>query len=127
MLTTKSLAFVLALSMFLFVIELVRREKLTFKYAVGWLTACLIAILSVVFDPILYKISSWLGFQLTSNFIFFGILSVFVFLGLVMTIFLCQQDNRNRIMAQKIALLELEIHKLQSKSQKPSKDSHGHG
>src|SRR3989338_5720905 len=127
MLTTKSLAFVLALSMFLFVIELVRREKLTFKYAVGWLTACLIAILSVVFDPILYKISSWLGFQLTSNFIFFGILSVFVFLGLVMTIFLCQQDNRNRIMAQKIALLELEIHKLQSRSPRSSKESHGNG
>mgnify|MGYP001615305596 CR=1 FL=1 len=127
MLTTKFLAFLLALFLFLLVIELVRREKLTFKYAVGWLTACLIAIIAVVFDQALYTISSWCGFELTSNFIFFGILSVSVFLGLVMTIFLCQQDNRNRVMAQKIALLELEIHKLQGKSPKPSKESHGNG
>lgn len=127
MLTTKSLAFVLAFCMFLFVIELVRREKLTFKYAVGWLGICLIAILAVVFDQVLHQISGWFGFQLTSNFIFFGILSVFVFLGLVMTIFLCQQDNRNRIMAQKIALLELEIRKLQSKSHQHPEKSHGNG
>lgn len=127
MLTTKSLALVLALFMFLLVIELVRREKLTFKYAVGWLTACLSAILAVMFDQVLYKISSWFGFQLTSNFIFFGILSVFVFLGLVMTVFLCQQDNRNRIMAQRIALLELEIRKLQGKPSQLPKESHGNG
>jgi hypothetical protein len=38
-----------------------------------------------------------------------------VFLSLVLTVFLCQQNSRNDIMAQKIALLEFEIKQLKQK------------
>ena len=118
MLTIKILVFAVSLVLFLMVIELFRREKLTFKYAVGWLSASLFAIAAVVFDHWLAKISNWFGFQLTSNFIFFGLLCVFAFLGLVMTVFLCQQDNRNHTMAQKIALLEFELKKFKDELRK---------
>ena len=118
MITIRVLAFVLSFILFMVVIELVRREKLTFKYAVGWLAASLAGMCSVIFDDVLYGISKWLGFQVASNFIFFGLISIFIFLGLVMTIFLCQQDNRNHTMAQKIALLELELKRLRERLHK---------
>ena len=111
----KALTFFLALGMLLLVIELIRREKLTFKYAFGWMFVAVLAIVLVVFDRILLQIADFLGFELASNFIFFTLISVFVFLSLLMTVFLCQQGVRNETMAQKIGMMELEIEKLKKK------------
>lgn len=112
----KVLAFGLSVLIFLLVVELVRREKLTFKYALGWLMATFLAVFFSVFDKVLFKISTLFGFELPSNFIFFIMIGIFVLLSLLLTVFLCQQNSRNDKMAQKIALLEFEIKKLQDKS-----------
>ncbi len=115
----KLLTIVLAVLLLLFVIELVRREKLTFKYAFGWILISIAAIFLAVFDNILTHLAKTLGFELASNFIFFTLLSIFIFLTLVMTIFLCQQNNRNDKMAQKIGALEFELDELKKKSAGP--------
>ncbi len=94
---------------FLISIELMRREKLTFKYAFGWILISAMAMFFVVFDQLLFGLSRWIGFALASNFIFFVLLFCFVILSLFLTVFLCQQDIRNEIMAQKIGILEMEI------------------
>ena len=44
--------------------------------------------------------------------IFFALLCTFVVLGLLLTVFLCQQNNRNDKMAKKIGILELELREL---------------
>ena len=103
------IAFVVALAIFLFVIDLVRRRRLTFKYAMAWLVVSAAAIFFSVFYRLLFACASWLGFELPSNFIFFALSGVFVILSLLLTVFLCQQNSRNDIMAQKIALLEFEL------------------
>ena len=113
--STKLTTVTLLLLLLIFVIELVRREKLTFKYAAGWLLILLIGLFFAVFERCLFAISRWLGFQLPSNFIFFGLLGSFVFLSLLLTIFLCQQNDRNDTIAQKIAMLEYELKKLKGK------------
>ena len=115
MIQAKTLSIILSVVILGVVIELVRREKLTFKYAAGWLLISLAAIFLSVFDEVLFAISRLLGFTLPSNFIFFTLLGIFVFLSLLLTTFLCQQNNRNDIMAQKIALLESELSKLKEK------------
>ncbi len=112
----KLLTIILALCMFLVVIELTRREKINFKYAFGWIGVSVLAIVLTVFDHLLVHLAHFLGFELASNFIFFTLLSVFIFLSLMMTVFLCQQDERNDKMAQKIGMLELEIHQLKEKT-----------
>ena len=102
------------------VLELIRREKLTFKYAFAWLGVGTLAVVLVVFDQVLFKLAHYLGFELTSNFVFFTVLATFVFLGLLLTIFLCQQNSRNDVMAQRIALLEFEIEQLKKYNEKES-------
>jgi hypothetical protein len=110
--TTKSLAILLAVLGLVFIVELVRRERLTFKYASTWMMIFLAAAFFAVFDNLLQAIATFFGFELTSNFVFFAILSGFVFLSLLLTIFLCQQNDRNDKMAQKIGLLEHDIEKI---------------
>jgi len=111
----KLIANVFAVIVLIGVIELVREEKLTFKYAAGWLVGALVAIGLAVFDGCVASLSSMLGFELPSNFIFFSALCGFVFLSLLLTIFLCQQNKRNDRMAQKLGFLEAEIRGLKNK------------
>ncbi len=104
------------------VIELVRREKLTFKYALSWLVISVAALFFAVFDHLLFRIADTLGFELPSNFIFFSLLVFFVFLSLFLTIFLCEQNNRNDTIAQKIGILEFEIERLNKLVEDSQKD-----
>jgi len=113
--TIKILSFALAFSILILVIELVREEKLTFKYAFSWIIVSLIAIIFTIFDNLLFKLAKFFGFELASNFIFFSLLAIFVFLSLLITVFLCQQNNRSDKMAQKISILELELDELKKK------------
>ena len=106
-----ALAVVVSLLIFIFVVDLVRRHKLTFKYALAWLSCAALAVFFAVFHKIIFRISAFLGFEVPSNFIFFTLFFVFICLGLLLTVFLCQQNSRNDQMAQKIALLEFEIKK----------------
>ncbi len=108
----KVLSVFLALVLFVFIVELVRREKLTFKYAAGWILVSLAGLLLSVFDGFLHAVSRVFGFELLSNFIFFAMICVFVFLSLLLTILLCQQNSRNDRMAQKIGLLENKLEKI---------------
>ena len=108
----KILAIIVSAAVLSTVIELVRREKLTFKYAFGWMVISGVGLFFAVFDQLLFKVAYAWGFQLPSNFIFFMLLVFFVFLSLFLTIFLCQQNNRNDTIAQKIGILEFEIQRL---------------
>jgi len=111
----KILALGLSLAILLFVIELVRREKLSFKYAFIWLFVSGLGVVFSVFSQWLFSLSKLLGFELPSNFIFFGLFSVFVFVTLLLTVFLCQQNRRNDRMAQKIGMLEEEMRQMKDK------------
>lgn len=105
-----------ALGILLTVLELIRKEKLTFKYGFGWIFVSVLAVFFAIFDQLLFSIAYALGFQLPSNFIFFVLIGVFVVLSLVMTIFLCQQNNRNDTMAQKIGIIEFELKQLKKEA-----------
>lgn len=109
------LAVAISFSIFLFVLDLVRRRRLTFKYALAWLFVSGAAVFFSFFKQFLFWCASFLGFELPSNFIFFALLCVFVFLSLLLTVFLCQQNERNDAMAQKIAILESDIKEIKSK------------
>ena len=102
----KILSLILSVAMLIFIIELSRREKLTFKYAAGWIIASLAAIFFTIFNRLLFKLAAWFGFKLPSNFIFFVCFFAFVILTLLLTLFLCQQNKRNDLIAQKRANMD---------------------
>jgi len=113
---TKFLAISISFFILVFVVDLIRREKMTFKYAVSWIVVSLMAFLLSIFDSVLGSLSAFFGFALASNFIFFILLAIFVFMSLLMSIFLCQQNKRNDMMAQKIGSLEFKIEQMEKNS-----------
>ena len=119
MISVKFLTIGLSFLIFLLIVELIRREKLTFKYAFGWLFVSFFGFVLTIFDDVLFKIARFFGFELTSNFIFFAILSVFIFLALLMSVFLCQQSTRNDRIVQKLGLLQTEVDRLKKELEKP--------
>ena len=113
--TTKTLAGILSVVVLLLIVELIRREKLTFKYAFGWLVIAGAGIFFSFSQTLIYQMAAWFGFELPSNFIFFVLICFFVFLSILLTTFLCQQDMRNDTMAQKIGILEVELFEFKEK------------
>lgn len=108
----KILSMGLSFLLLLFIVEMVREERLTFKYALGWILVSISALMLALFERGLFAISSLLGFELPSNFIFFGISCGLIFLSLVLTMFLCQQNKRNDKIAQELGLLKHELSEL---------------
>jgi hypothetical protein len=112
---TQTLSIIFSLLILSLVIELVRRERLTFKYAAAWILVSLAGIFLAAFDHLLWRLAEILGFQLMSNFIFFAALCGFVFLSLLLTVFLCQQNDRNDKIAQKLGIVENELEQLRKR------------
>jgi len=113
--SAKYIAVIVLIAIFGLILDLIRREKLTFKYAFGWMLAVLTGLIIALADQAFEGVALFFGFELLSNFIFFCCAGVAVILGLLLTVLLCQQSQRNECMAKKIAWLEQELEQLNSK------------
>lgn len=69
--TTRLLAIITVLVLAFYVLMLIRKEKLELKYALLWFVLSIILILFACFPSVLTFLSFRLGFELTSNFLFF--------------------------------------------------------
>jgi len=110
----KFFAIFLSILIVLFVVDLIRRRKMTFKYSLGWFFSSLTVLLLAVNDHLLLNFSKWVGFTLLSNFIFFLAMVFFIFLSLMLTIYVNEENNRSETLAQSLGILELEIKRLRS-------------
>lgn len=109
---TKRLLIASALLVFFFVIELIRRQKMTFKYSLFWLVSCVTVLFFTWHDKLLAAMSEWAGFMLPSNFVFFLLLVFFILLSLFLTLYVNEENNRSETLAQAIARLEFKLNKL---------------
>ena len=111
----KVFAIASSVTILLFVIDLIRRQKITFKYAVVWLLTSLLALSLSLWDAPIQILSKWAGFTLPSNFILFLLLCFVTLLSLLLTIYMNEQNTRSDALAQSIARMEHKIKKLEAK------------
>ncbi len=104
-----------SLAILLFVVELIRKQKMTFKYSMVWLAISAVVFLSALYPDYLFRLSEWVGFSLPSNFIFFLLVLFVVFLSLLLTIYANDQNSRSELLAQSIAKLEYRIQQIEKK------------
>ena len=95
------------------VIDLIRRQKMTFKYAIAWLVSSALVIVFTVEDQWIGALAGWAGFALTSNFIFFLLLIFVIFFSLLLTIHINEQNSRTESLAQAIAKLDHRLKKFE--------------
>jgi hypothetical protein len=115
----KVVAFVVGLWMLLLIIELVRRRKLREEYSWLWLmTGSVILLLTLWFD-LLKWITDLVGAVSPSSTIFLFAFLFLVFISLHFSVVISKLTERNKELAQRYALLELEVHELKKRSLPP--------
>lgn len=112
----KTFAVLLTCFILIAVINLIRRQKMSFKYALIWFVLSASVIVLAIYDHILYTIAHWAGFTLLSNFIFFLLLIFVILFSLLLTLYINEQNNRTEAMAQAIAKLDFRIKKIEAQN-----------
>ena len=99
-------AIAVSLTLMLITVELVRRRKLGESYSIIWLTLGVIIVVFALFRDLQELLARWIGVYYPPSLIF-GILS-FMQLGilLILSISLSRLERSNRILLQRLALLE---------------------
>jgi hypothetical protein len=115
----KVVALVVGLLMLLLIIELVRRRKLREEYSWLWLmTGSSILLLTLWFD-LLKWITHLVGAISPSSTIFLFAFLFLVFISLHFSVVISKLTDRNKELAQRHALLELEVQELKKKNLSP--------
>ena len=103
---------VLSVLLVCFVLELVRRGRLKERYALLWLAAAGASLVVGVFPVLVEKLALWLRVQYLT--VFYGLSFLFL-LGIVLsfTVVISRLSERNRDLAQELALLAHRVKSLE--------------
>jgi len=108
----KIVALVVGIGMLLLIIELVRRRRLREEYSWLWLlTGSVILVLTMWFD-LLKWITHLIGAITPSSTIFLFAFLFLILISLHFSVVISKLTDRNREIAQRYALLEVEFHEL---------------
>ncbi len=90
----------------LFILRLVAKERLLLKYSLLWLVLGIVLLLMATFPEVLFDMSSALGFETPSNFIFFVGLFCLLSIALSLSVIASKQTLMIKTLTQRLALLE---------------------
>jgi cell division protein FtsW (lipid II flippase) len=107
---------ILSLALLILVLELVRRNLLRERYALLWLATSLVGLIVGLFPDLIVRFSAWMHFQYLTA-LFFLTFSFVLALVLAFSVVLSRQSERNRRLAQEVALLQ---HRLKRLEHRPS-------
>ncbi|PWB96055.1 DUF2304 domain-containing protein [Homoserinimonas hongtaonis] len=104
------------------VIELLRRRHLRERHAIWWLTAGVLALVAGVFPATLVWAADVVGIEVPINLVFFVSIAVLFLVCLQHSAELTKLESKTQALAERIALLELEIASAQRPSDSQSRD-----
>jgi hypothetical protein len=106
------LSVVVSGGLFLFVFELVRRKRLLERYALLWMFAAAVLLGLSVWGDLLNSLSTAVGVQYGPAALFAVALGFVVVLMLHFSLVISRLTDQNKILAQRVALLERRVHAL---------------
>ena len=97
------------LILFIYVIHLVKHERLQLKYSLLWLAfGATVLVLALIPGP-LFVLGRMLGFETTSNFLFFTGFIFMLLIALSLSAIVSKQAVAIKNLTQRIAIIECEI------------------
>ena len=96
----------------LFVFELVRRRKLREEYSWVWVATAVVVSVLALNQPLLLDLTRWIGAASSASTLFFGAIVFLIGLCIQFSIRLSRLTLRQRLLAQRMALLEEEVREL---------------
>lgn len=88
------------------ILNFVRKNKLTMKYALVWLALSLISIIVLIWPGLLESISHILGFQTMSNMVFLVAIIVLITICLNLSVIVSNQTKKITLLIQEVSLLK---------------------
>ena len=116
MATFQIVAILFNISLFIFVIELIRRNRLKEKYSILWLASVAILLILSIWRDLLHKSAKLLGIADPPNLLF---IVGFIFLLIIVLHFstvISKESETTKTLAQKIALLEFKLKQIENPS-----------
>ena len=101
---------VLCICFFLFVVRMVKKGKLAIKYSMLWFFLALIILIFALFPDAAYAISSFFGFETTSNFFLLVAVFFLLWISLNLSVIVSKQSDYIRSLVQTISLLDHDRH-----------------
>lgn len=90
----------------LFILHLIRKEKVNIKYSLIWLILFFALLLCLFIPGLLDYITKLLGFQTASNMVLSLLIAVLVVINIANTVINSHQDKKIRLLIQEISLLK---------------------
>lgn len=103
------LFYFLLVCIFLFVLILLRslmEKKITMKQAIRWLVVIFAMIIALAFPNVFKMLSVFLGFEITSNMIFFVAIFLLFFIVYYMNIEITQHKKHIILLTQELSILK---------------------
>ncbi len=104
-----------AIILFLIIITFLKKNTISVKSSIAWLLLPIIFLIVAIFPEPLAALSSWLGFETFSNFIFLIIIASLIILCFFLTITISHQQNQITKLIQEASILK---HKEQNHGKK---------
>ena len=108
-LKVSSIVFLLLL--IVFVLYLVRKEKISVKYSLVWTIPCVILLIFILVPGFLSWTTSILGFQTASNMVLSLLIGLLLMITIALTVIVSKQKEQIRLLVQEVSILKKSIKK----------------
>jgi len=97
------------------IISSVNKRKMQSSMSIFWIVTGFLLIVAIAIPNLIENISSFLGFEKTSNMIFCLTIFIAFYLIFNLTMLLAKQTNRNTSLIQEVSILKRKIAKMEEK------------
>lgn len=100
------------------VLMLVFRRRLLVKYAALWICLACVMLILFSFPNLLEGVAHVLGFEVTSNFLFFSAISLLLAISLYLSVAVTDSARRQQRLVEELALLAERVERQEKKGQR---------
>jgi hypothetical protein len=90
-------------------VELLRRRQMRGKFAILWILVALMSLVLTLFPRVLFASADLLGVEVASNLLFFIAILLLLFASIQHSYEVGKLEERTRILAEEVALLDLKV------------------
>jgi len=114
------LGIAVSLFIFLFIFNLIRRQKIRDEYSLIWFAVALFFLIISVSRPLIDTIASFLGIEYGPAALFLIIISVVLWVSIRLSILISEHENEMRTLIQEQAILKEKLEALEGSAKDPN-------
>lgn len=99
----------------LIIVKSIKSQKLQLSFSIFWIFIAGIMLFAIAFPNLIEIFAVWLGFELTSNMVFFITIFVAFYLIFNLTIKVSKDNSKIRELIQEISMLNKKIEELEKR------------